>query len=53
MNSFLQIYLLRADQRVQFTLLGKPEDVRVIEDALLNVLSNITGAKANVSSTVS
>lgn len=46
---FLQIYLLRADQRVQFTVLGKPEDIRAMEDSLKDVLANITGAKANVS----
>ncbi|OWA53062.1 Cadherin-23 [Hypsibius exemplaris] len=46
------IYLLRADQRVQFTLLGKPDEVHAVEEALRDVLSNITGARANIDDVV-
>ncbi|GAV03230.1 hypothetical protein RvY_13685-2 [Ramazzottius varieornatus] len=46
------IYLLRADQRVQFTLFGKPEDIIGIENSLRDVLSNITGATVNIDDVV-
>ena len=34
---------------MQFTVLGKPDDVHAVEESLRDVLSNITGARANVS----